>query len=125
MTQRQVARAARFVTGIHSREASVTDMINKLGWQSLENRRREARLVLLYKVVHGLVAVPHQDHINFNKSRTRAKNPHRLQVHAPKTDCFKHSFFPRTTLDWNNLGCDAVLAESVDTFKAQITNRFD
>jgi hypothetical protein len=33
-------------------------MIRTLGWKPLEQRRGEARLVLFYKAVHGIVAIP-------------------------------------------------------------------
>ena len=45
-------RAAQFVMSDYSRDNSVTEMLDTLGWQSLEI---EARLVLMFKVVHGLV----------------------------------------------------------------------
>ena len=48
-------RGARFVTNTpHKRQAgpqpSVTNIINDLGWKSLQDRRKNNRLVLLYKI---------------------------------------------------------------------------
>ena len=80
---------------------------------------------MLFKVVHGLVAVPPEGHIEKSVSRTRAKNSERLKVYSPSTEIFKHSFFPKTIKDWNNLPDSAVLAATVDTFKEEIKNRFD
>jgi hypothetical protein len=57
----------------------------------------------MYKVVLGLVAVPHEGHIERNYSKTRAKNPLRLKVYADKTETFRNSFFPKTIIDWNSL----------------------
>ena len=118
-------RAARFVKADYGRQSSVTNMMQGLGWQKLENRRREARLVLLYKVVHGLVAIPHKGHIEKNKSKTRAKNTQRLKVYAPKTDIFKFSFFPRTIKDWNLLDNDTANAPSLDDFKQKVYHMYD
>ena len=36
----------------------MSGLIRDLGWQSLENRRRNARLLLFYKGLHGLAAIP-------------------------------------------------------------------
>ena len=115
-------RAARFVVGDYRRTSSVTDMLNNLGWQSLETRRREARLILMYKVIHGLVAVPHEDHIKLNTTKTRdsALSTQRLYPYAPNLDVFKYSFFPRTILDWNGLNEDIKNAETLDIFKSNI-----
>ena len=118
-------RAARFVKHDYGSDSSVTEMLQDLGWQTLENRRREARLALLFKVVHGLVAIPHEGHIKKHRGRTRAKNSHKLQVFAPNTDTFKYSFFPRTVKDWNNLDNDTVNASTLDTFKQKINKVFD
>ena len=50
--------AARFVEGDYNTFTSITNILNDLGWQQLEDCRRDLRLALMYKVVHGLVAVP-------------------------------------------------------------------
>ena len=56
-------RAAQFVKIDYSRDRSVIEMLDTLGWQSLETHRREAKLVLLFKMVHGFVGVPHEGQI--------------------------------------------------------------
>ena len=58
---------------------------------------------MLYKVVHGLVAVPHEGHIEKHQGRTRAKNTQKLKVYASKTETYRNSFFPKTIKDWNTL----------------------
>ena len=54
-------RAARWTLRNYDHQASVTEMINKLGWRTLEQRRADARLCLIYKIVYSLVAVPLPD----------------------------------------------------------------
>ena len=46
-------RAARYVIGDYHRLSSVSGMLGSLGWSTLEDRRREARLTLFYKIVVG------------------------------------------------------------------------
>ena len=37
---------------------SFSDMLVRLGWRTHEQRRADSRLVLCYKIVHGLVTIP-------------------------------------------------------------------
>jgi len=48
-------RAARWVLGRYDRLDSVTDMLSSLKWRSLELRRSDVRLCMLYKQSNGLV----------------------------------------------------------------------
>ena len=50
-------RAARFVFNAYQPIAPVTKMINNLGWEKLETRRLKARLTMMYKIKHNLVAI--------------------------------------------------------------------
>ena len=52
-------RAARWTTCNFRRTASVTDMIETLGWRTLEKRRADARLCLFFKIINNMVAVPY------------------------------------------------------------------
>jgi len=53
-------RAARFVERDYRQTTSASELIHQLGWQSLEECRKNARLSqsLFYKGLHGLAAVP-------------------------------------------------------------------
>ena len=50
-------RSARFVKGDYRTTSSVTQMLQELGWQDLQSRRRDLRFALLYKVVMGHMLV--------------------------------------------------------------------
>ena len=50
-------RAARWTLTEYSPYASVTQMLQSLGWRSLEQRRSDSRLCLFYKIIYGLVAI--------------------------------------------------------------------
>ena len=50
-------RATPWVLSTYDPLASVTDILTDLGWTTLKHRRVVARLVLLFKIVNGLVAV--------------------------------------------------------------------
>ena len=50
-------RAARWVTGRYHNTSSVSDMLRGLDWRSLEQRRVNSRLTILYKIRNHLVAI--------------------------------------------------------------------
>ena len=50
-------RAARYVFNSYGLSTSPTEMIQRLGWRSLQQRRADIRLIFFYKSLNGLVAV--------------------------------------------------------------------
>ena len=97
------ARAARFVTGNYNYETgSMTGILGQLKWESLKKRRKDNRLILLYKGLKGKASVPTDDPIP--KTR-RCRNQHSMAFQTPigNTDVYKGSFFPQIIRDWNAL----------------------
>ena len=94
-------RAAQFVTNNYKRtEGTVTDILSKLEWPSLQQHRKESRLVIMYKIHHQDIAVPIPEYIQRQTvSRTRQHHPAKFCVMRPSTNVYKFSFFPRTILD--------------------------
>ena len=118
-------RAARFVCNDYGRRSSVTDMMSRLNWTPLSDRRREQRLILLFKIINGLVAIPADDYIVFNQRRTRTSNCKSIKVQTCNTDIYKNSFFPRTINDWNELSDNTVNCNSVEGFKEALLKSRD
>ena len=54
-------KAARWICNDYGRHSSVTQMLRKLNLEPLEERRRAARLVLMYKILNREIAVPPED----------------------------------------------------------------
>ena len=96
-------RTARFVTGNYSYETgSMTGILGQLKWESLQKRRKDNRLILLYKGLKGKTSVPIDDIIPKNR---RARNQLSMAFQTPiaNTDVYKGSFFPKNIRDWNAL----------------------
>ena len=96
-------RAARFVTGYYNYETgSMTGILVQLKWESLKKRRKNNRLILLYKGLKGKASVPTDDIIP--KTR-RCRNQHSMAFQTPiaNTDVYKGSFFPKTIRNLNAL----------------------
>jgi len=51
------AQAARFVKNDFSYYSSVTSMLDKLQWPLIEYRRCFSKLIMFYKILHGLVDI--------------------------------------------------------------------
>ena len=67
-------RAARFVTGNYNFETgSMTGILEHLKWESLKKRRRDSRLILLYKGLKGKDSIPTDDLISLVR---RGRNDH-------------------------------------------------
>ena len=55
-------RAARFVTRNYTYEkGSMTGILKKLKWESLQKRRKDNRIILLYKGLKGRAKIPTDD----------------------------------------------------------------
>ena len=67
-------RAARFVTRNYTYEkGTMTDILKKLKWESLQTRRKDNRIILLYKGLKGRAKIPTDDLIPKNR---RCRNRH-------------------------------------------------
>jgi hypothetical protein len=66
-------RAARFVHNNYTDRTPecVTNMAKSLKWENLEDRRKSARLNMLFKIQHDLIDIDRQQYLTPNDSRTR------------------------------------------------------
>ena len=116
----QVRRSsARFVTGNYDPRSSVTSMLKALKWPTLENRRLQTRLAMLYRIRFDLVDIQWSDYLTEAQSRTRG---HQSRFWTPycNTHLYASSFFPRTSRDWNNLVQDPADYPSLSAFKTAL-----
>jgi hypothetical protein len=97
----------------------VTAMVKSLGWEPLKERRKSHRLIMMYKVVHGLVCIPESSYmVQTSDSRTRGAN--RLIQHHTNIAAYKQSFFPRTIQERNRLPIAVTNATKLEEFKASL-----
>jgi len=108
-------RAARYVSNDYRRRESVTNMMLKLGWESLEERRNKSRVSVIYKIVNKLIAIPDAQLVR-NRAPTRG---HDLKFHriATRTNYHKDSFFPTAISLWNALPPDLVKLKDTEHFR--------
>ena len=87
-------RAAPWTFGYFDNRVFVTEMLNKLGWRTLEQRRADARLCLFYKIIYGRVAVPLPHYVQYNNRISRYCHSMTFRQVSTSTDYYEHSFFP-------------------------------
>ena len=114
--ERVQRRAARFVVGDYKTTSSTSQMIRDLEWPSLQQRREDSKVVLMYRIMYALVDIPATAYLRPISSTTRG---HALRLAIPfcRTDVYRHSFFPSGIRLWNQLPEHLVTAKSLD-FKA-------
>ena len=69
-------RAAHFVINDYTSRTQgyVTNMLTSLEWQTLEQRRRISRLVMMYKIQHQLVDIDRDLYLRPGDGRTRGQH---------------------------------------------------
>ena len=110
-------RAARWVKNNYSPYESVSNMLDNLGWRSLENRRIDSRLVMFYNIIYCYVTI--QIPTYFEKPHRYTRHMHPLsyrQIHTSAT-YYQQSFYPATVVLWNRLPSEIVLMADLDSFK--------
>jgi len=117
-------RAARFVLNKYHRTASVSNMLEHLGWEPLQTRRKNARLAMLFKIQNDLVHVS-KSHlipkpIRPRRGQARQHSKQYVEDISHLQDYRTESFFPRTVRDWNNLPQKTVDADTLDTFVSRL-----
>ena len=114
-------RAARWTMSRYHNTSSVTAMLEHLGWRSLQNRRIDIRLCLMFKIVNRLVAINHLENIPHRALHMRLN--HNL-THIPiltTKDVYRYSFLPNTIMSWNALPASVVAAPSIDAFRSKVS----
>ena len=100
---------------------SVTGMIQNLGWESLEVRRKRDRLCNMYRVVSGSSGWGEIRHkIEGGSYKGRNDHAKKLQRKHGRTDVGRWSFLNRTIREWNELSEEVVSAGSVGSFRAML-----
>ncbi|KAK3083817.1 hypothetical protein FSP39_003606 [Pinctada imbricata] len=111
-------RAARMVNSDYRTTSSVTNMLNQLGWPTLQERRAHAKVIMLYRVVNHLIFIP-SDNVLVPTISPRGNNSSFLVPYA-RTLTYQRSFFPDTIRIWNSLPSEVVSAPTLGCFKHQM-----
>jgi len=113
--ERVQRQAARFVKNDFSYYSSVSKMLQDLQWESLEHRRAKVKAIMIYRILHGLIAIPAwPDLVNSPRSE------YKLVQIQPRLDVYKYSFFPSAIRVWNSLPPTVQASKDLDSFKIAV-----
>ena len=80
----------------YDRYSSVTLMQHQLSWQNLQQRRKIARLLLLYKTLYDHIALQIPPYYTLSYSNTRANHQFSFIHPSTRTNFYMYSFYPKT-----------------------------
>lgn len=112
-------RAARFVLHDYRRKSSVTNMLNQLQWDTLEDRRTKLRLTTIFKEVHNIIPsnVTPQSNIDGSVTTRNRTGPYLLEMPPFNKICYQYSFYPKSIREWNLLPSDTRSITDINIFK--------
>ena len=113
-------RAARFVCNDWRRSSSITAMLQRLQWETLQARRSQIKLAMLQKILQNQIAIP-ADRLPPNYTHqypTRnATAGNRQHILAPTH--YMATFFPSVAALWNERDRSAVASGDAELFQCQ------
>ena len=97
-------------------------MITTLGWMSLEDRRRNLRIVNLHKIIHGELHLDLDKYASKKITRLRRSHDEQYDVTSEfiSTSQLKSSFFPDAISHWNNLPSKTVASKITEMLKIKL-----
>ena len=110
-------RSARMVCSDYRRTSSVSSMLQQLQCPTLQERRAQAKVTMMYRIVYQLVDVPTTYLIPISSIRG-----HGLKYLVPyaRTQIYQRSFFPDIIRLWNSLPQSVVSCPTIDSFKREV-----
>ena len=114
-------RSARWATRDYQRTSSVTQMIKNLNWRTLEQRRIDSRLTLMYKSTYDLVAIPAADYLIPNTRQPRHNHLEAYRQIPTLKDYYKYTYLPRTIVHWNALPFYIPVLPTVEQFSHAVS----
>ena len=129
-------KAAKFVTNIYPREGhyeefSISRLINYLNWDSLEERRKQIRMTMVYKILNDHVIISSASlpsYLTNNRSSRRCTEPkvgdsNRLEEPLSRKNNSGKTFFFSAPKLWNeSVSATQANAPSVESFKNHLSN---
>ncbi len=118
--------AARVVTGL-TRSVSIFNLLQEIGWVSLNDRRKIQKLAIIYKVKSGVLPDYLQNlfpPIVADTNRYNLRNSNDFVTIARRTEIYSKSFIPSSTKLWNELSEEIKGSTSLSIFKSKLKELF-
>ena len=113
-------RAARVITR-STYETSATVLLDKLGWEQLQTRRKKQKVVTVFKAIHKLTPVYLQNLFTPRSTEYFIRDlENKLYLAKPRTEYLKRSFSYSGALLWNDLPKEMRNLSTLSSFKREI-----
>ena len=113
--------AIRIITG-SVRGTSHQKLYNESGFCTLKERRKRHKLIQFHKMINNTCPDYLSDLLPPLVSTTIHTTDVDLIIPSFRTELYRNSFFPSTTLLWNNLPVNIQESSSLSEFKRYLTN---
>ena len=102
----------------------MTSLIQNLGWTDLKTRRKNSRLVSMFKILNELVEIPMDDRLIPAGKRTRGGHNQAYKSLRASTTLGQRYFGIGldSIPDWNSLPVAAIESKTVAAFKSQLVD---
>jgi len=108
---------AHFNFNNYSWQCSITNLLKKLSWPTLYERRLYNHTITLFKIIHNQIDIPIRTSIfTPNSVNTRGNTSKFIQLQT-WINCYTHSFFPEAIRLWNSLPESLISCDKIETFK--------
>ena len=114
--------AGRIITGA-TKLCKIDNLLDELGWDNLQKRRDKHKLIIFFKIMHGLSPNYLRDLVPPLVQETTSyqlRNANDIQTFATNSELFYNSFFPSSVRAWNALPEDIKQTNSVLAFKSKL-----
>ena len=98
-----LCHAARFVRNDYNYTSSITEMMRALEWESLQQRRHQAKSVMMYRIVNSLDDIPPRENLHPQGTAVTRGHQCRFMVPCSRADTLRMAFFPSAIRLWNQL----------------------
>ena len=117
-------RAAKFVTGDYCYTSGVIAMTESLSWETLQHRRQQDKAIMMFRIVHAMVAIPAFPQLQLLGAATRG-HQYKYRIPYCRINTYKEPFFPSSIRLWNQLPEKLTNAESLEAFNAGFSAALD
>ena len=108
-------RAARMVFSDYRLTSSVSPMLQHLQWPTLQERRTQAKIYMMYRIVYNLVDIP----VSYLTATILVRG-HNMRFLVPYArTAYQRSFFLETNRIWNSLPQPVVSCPALDSFRGR------
>ena len=115
-----IPRPQKYVCTNYQRTASVSEMLESLKWDTLEERRHKNRTSMFFKILHSLVAIPRTQLLPTGReTRGNSTKFHQL----PTSQAYHtNTFFPSAIKIWNSLPSTLSSITDLDIFEEHLNS---